>query len=191
MKKELVYIFLFFCATAFSQEKLEREYRILKSQFPDIAYYENKLGDGIKKTRYYKEVSATETLFTAKFKKDRLQYQMIYTKEGKLQSIQFSIKKVDVPMDAYENMEKQLNTLFDKWKLLKMNQVYSIKSKETEEETFKNAFQNLMLPSIGYKLIVKGKKAGQRIQKEFWFNARGEIVFNRDMLPANYDRVLY
>lgn len=189
IKVSVVFIFLF--AFGFSQEKIEREHRILKSQFPPIVYHKETLGGHIKRMRYYKEVAAEQVVYSTKFKKDRLHYQMTYTKEGDLKSVGFSIRQIDVPDDVYMRFETYFNGSYDTWKLVKMDQLYPVASKDLETKTFSNAFQNLMLPSILYKLVVKGKKDAQKVHQEFWFTAEGKFLSLRDMLPANYDRVLY
>lgn len=183
--------FLFFMVWGFSQERVEREHRILKSQFPPIAYPKDALGDNVKKLRYYKEVAADHIVYSTKFKKDRLHYQMKYTKEGELQSVAFFINEIDVPTDVYAQIVTFMDASFDEWKLMKMAQLYPVETKDLEAQAYKNAFQNLMVPNVRYKLEVKGKKDSKREQMEFWFTATGSLLSSRDALPANFDRVLY
>lgn len=186
-----VFVFLMFSVLGIAQEKVEREHRILKSQFPPIVYHKAALGDHVKKMRYYKEVATEQVVYSTKFKKDRLHYQMFYTEEGTLKSVAFAIKQIDVPDTVYALFETYFNGTFDSWKLVEMDQLYPVASKDLETETFSNAFQNLMLSSILYKLVVKGKQDAQKVHQEFWFTAEGKFVSSRDMLPANHDRVLY
>ncbi|MFH6603387.1 hypothetical protein ACEZ3G_07860 [Maribacter algicola] len=59
------------------------------------------------------------------------------------------------------------------------------------ETTLKNAFQNLMLPSIKYELMVAGKNDKNYEQFEILFDADGNFEKIRKSLPPNYDHILY
>lgn len=185
-------VLLFFCViTVAAQNKIEREHRILKSQFPEISYTKELLGNDIKKIKYYKEIGAQEVVYRAKFKKVKLQYQMQYSANGDLQNIGFRIKQVDFPFEAFTAINNQLVESFDQFKIRRMYQQYPVKSKEDEDTVYKSAFMNLMVPNMEYKLLVKGKKDNKKVYKEYWFSATGKLIKTRNMLPANFDRVLY
>ncbi|SFW59803.1 hypothetical protein [Cellulophaga fucicola] len=185
-------VLFFFCViTTVAQNKIEREHRILKSQFPEIRYAKETLGDNVKKIKYYKEVGTENVVFTAKFKKVKLHYQMQYSSEGDLQNIGFRVEELDFPAEVLLNIKSQFNSSLENYKIRRMYQQYPVTSKEDEESVFKSAFQNLITSSIEYKFVVKGKKDGDKVYKEFWFNADGALLRARNMLPANFDRVLY
>ncbi|WP_435315332.1 hypothetical protein [Cellulophaga fucicola] len=185
-------VLFFFCViTTVAQNKIEREHRILKSQFPEIRYAKETLGDNVKKIKYYKEVGTENVVFTAKFKKVKLHYQMQYSSEGDLQNIGFRVEELDFPAEVLLNIKSQFNSSLENYKIRRMYQQYPVTSKEVEESVFKSAFQNLITSSIEYKFVVKGKKDGDKVYKEFWFNADGALLRTRNMLPANFDRVLY
>lgn len=185
-------VLFFFCViTTVAQNKIEREHRILKSQFPEIRYAKETLGDNVKKIKYYKEVGTENVVFTVKFKKVKLHYQMQYSNEGDLQNIGFRVEELDFPAEVLLNIKSQFNSSLENYKIRRMYQQYPVTSKEVEESVFKSAFQNLITSSIEYKFVVKGKKDGDKVYKEFWFNADGGLLRTRNMLPANFDRVLY
>lgn len=176
----------------FAQNKYEREYRIRKSQFPEqaLTYISEKLEDA-KRIRFYKETDSTKTSYEAKFKKDRLWYSVEFSENGTLEDIEILIKPVDIPNDSFSRMETYLSDYFVKYRIRRLQQQYPITSEESPETTIKNAFQNLMLPSINYELIVSGKKEKVFEQFEILFNAQGNFVSLRKSLPPNYDHVLY
>lgn len=185
-------VLFFFCViTIVAQNKIEREHRILKSQFPEVLYTKEKLGDDVKKIKYYKEVGLQEVVYTTKFKKVKLHYHMQYSNNGDLQNIGFRIKQVDFPFEAFTAINNQLVYSYDKFKIIRMYQQYPVESREDEASVLKSAFMNLMEPNMQYRLIVKGRKDGKKVLKEFWFTASGSFVKERNMLPANFDRVLY
>lgn len=184
-------VFLFCSIVVNAQSKIEREHRILKSQFPDISYKKETLGEDVKKIKYYKEVGTKEVVYSTKFKKAKLHYQMQYSTEGDLQNIAFRVKQVDFPFEVFTAINSQLADFFDRYRITRMYQQYPILSKDKETSVLKNAFMNLMVPNMEYKLLVKGKKDDKKVLKEFWFTASGVFVKERNMLPVNFDRALY
>lgn len=186
----IFFIFLCYCPSQ-AQQKYEREFRILKSQFPTeaITLINNNV-QHVKRLKYYKEVDSSTTRFEAKFKKDKLWYGIEFNEKGILERIQIVIKPTDIPNDTYIQIKDHLNNIFTKFRIRKIQQQYSSKN-STIEETFKNAFQNLILPSISYEIQVSGKKAKGNIEYELIFNADGKQQHTRTALPQNYDRILY
>ncbi|MGB3151844.1 MAG: hypothetical protein WBB27_14395 [Maribacter sp.] len=188
----LFLVFLFSLFIANSQNKYEREYRIKKSQFPNeaIQLISGKLKD-VKRLKFYKETDSAKTSFEAKFKKDRLWYSVEFDESGILEDIEITIKPVDVPSDAYKAIIKYLDKDFSKYRIKKIQQQYLVSEIETLETTIKNAFQNLILPSINYELIIGGKKEKEYFDYEILFNSDGKFISIRKSLPPNYDHVLY
>ena len=185
-------IFLFCCLFAKAQNKYEREYRILKSQFPDNALQliANKL-EGVKRLKFYKETDSAKTSFEAKFKKDRLWYSVEFNSDGILEDIEIVIEPIDVPSETFNAITGYLKTKFSKYRIKKIQQQYPVSLIENERTTIKNAFQNLILPSINYECIVAGKKDKNYLEYEVLFNAQGSFKQIRQSLPPNYDHVLY
>lgn len=176
---------------ASAQNKYEREYRIKKSQFPDkaLGYIEDKLEDA-RNIRFYKETDSTKVSYEAKFKKNRLKYSVEFNEGGTLEDIEILIRPIDIPNDSYKAVNKYLQKEFIKYRIQKIHQQYPI-GDNSVETTVKNAFQNLILPSLKYKLIVSGKKNKGYEQFEVLFDAEGNFEKIRKSLPANYDHVLY
>lgn len=187
----LVWLFLASVTMASSQKKYEREYRIRKSQFPEkgLAYIDEKLEDA-RHVRFYKETDSTKISYETKFKKDRLKYSVEFSKEGTLEDIEIQIKSVDIPDDAFAEMNKYLEENFIKYSIQKIQQQYPVGENDAKT-TVKNAFQNLMLPYVKYELIVSGKKDRGYAQYEVLFDAKGDFEKIRKSLPPNYDHVLY
>lgn len=194
MKRFKILLVLLFLGNGilFAQNKYEREYRIRKSQFPEKAlnYISEKLEDA-KRIRFYKETDSTKSSYEAKFKKDRLWYSVEFDKDGFLEDVEILIKPLDIPNESFEKIESYLSEYFLKYRIRRLQQQYPITEEESPEKTIKNAFQNLMLPSINYELIVSGKKEKTFEQFEILFDAKGNFVSIRKSLPPNYDHVLY
>ncbi len=188
----LLIMALFQYSTGLSQVKVEREHRIKKNQFPEAAhdFIKEKLKDA-KKIRFYKETDTTKISYEAKFKKDKLHYSVEFDESGKLEDIEILITEVDVPEDSWSNIAKFLEEKFDKHKIRKIQQQYPITSDEKAETTLKNAFQNLLIPSLNYEIMVRGKIQDNHADFEILFGAEGDFIKMRESLPANYDHVLY
>lgn len=184
-------LFILFGCSLSAQNKYEREYRIKKSQFPEnaLSYISEKLEDA-RRIRFYKETDSSKVSFEAKFKKDRLKYSIEFDENGTLEDVEIEIKPVDIPDDVFAKINADLANRFSKYRLRKIQQHYPLENNDVET-TLKNAFQNLMLPSIKYELIVSGKSDRSYEQFEALFDAEGNFEKIRKSLPPNYDHVLY
>ena len=171
---------------SFSQTKLEREHRIKKSQFP-IINMDNLPLENTRYIKYYREVDTSKITYTLKFKKGKMHYHLDYNEKGILQNTGFRVKEVDIPTDAYASIRSVLNANFKKIKIKYIQQRYPGSS----ENVLKNTFQNLILPSNTYKLMLRGKKIDKKEDYIAIFDAEGNLIKTTIALPANYDRVLY
>lgn len=185
-------IFIVFTFSANAQNKYEREFRIKKSQFPDnaIQLISEKI-EGAKRLKFYKETDSAKTSFEAKFKKDRLWYSVEFDESGILEDVEITIKPLDVPSETYDAILVYLERNFLKYRIRKIQQQYPVIKGEKLETTIKNAFQNLILPSINYELIINGKKEKEYLDYEILFDNNGIFIRIRKSLPPNYDHVLY
>lgn len=190
-----LYSLLFVILWSFSsiaQYKYEREYRIRKDQFPTTATaLLDKNVIGIKRLKFYKETDSTKSSFEAKFKKDRLWYSVEFDDNGILEDIEITIAPLDIPSDVLANITKYFNTSFSKHRIKKIQKQYVATDEETLQTTLRNAFQNLLLPSINYEIVVSGKENKSYLEYEVLFDAEGAFINKRKRLPPNYDHVLY
>jgi hypothetical protein len=177
---------------SFAQNKYEREFRIRKDQFPTLA---KDLLDthvkNIKRLKFYKETDSAKSSYEAKFKKDRLWYSMEFDVDGALEDIEITIEPLDVPSDVLANITMYFNKTFSKHRVKKIQQQYLTSKEEKLQKTLRNAFQNLLLPSLNYEIIVSGKEDKSYLEYEVLFDAQGNFIRRRKQLPPNYDHVLY
>lgn len=193
MKYNGVFILLFFLGcTAFAQVKSEREFRIKKSQFPAASLEKAQpFLDGVRRLRFYKEIDAGKVSYEIKFKKDRLHYSVEFSNSGELEDIEVRIKPVDIPGESWEAIQDHLSGTFTKYKVRKIQQQYRRASFPTDSATFRNAFQNLLLPEIRYELVVHAKTEEGYRDYEITYGASGDFIMKKKSLPPNYDHVLY
>jgi hypothetical protein len=190
--KEILILLLFLGFTGFAQVKSEREFRIKKSQFPVAALEKAQPHlEGVRKLRFYKEIDAGRVSYEIKFKKARLHYSVEFSDSGELEDIEVRIKPVDIPEDAWKAIEDHLSGSFLKYKVRKIQQQYRRASFPSDSVTFRNAFQNLLLPEIRYELMVYTKTRDGYQDYEITYDARGAFIMMKQSLPPNYDHVLY
>lgn len=187
----LIVVFLVGCYSS-AQEKVERQHRIKKSQFPSEALaLITQNSTELKRLKFYREVDTAQKTYTAKFKKSRLFYEIDFDQNGEFKSIAFNVKQVDVLEDSYQNIKEYLSQNFEKAKIRKMLQQYRKGIDDDSEKIIKNAFQNIINNTISYRLLIRAKKDGNSADYKITFNSDGEFEQLQKALPANYDRVLY
>ncbi len=185
-------ILLLFVLASFGQQKYEREHRIKKNQFPEkahvfIAEYLKKA----RKIRYYRETDSSNISYEAKFKVDRLHYSVEFNQSGDLEDVEILIKEVDIPNDSYSLIEQFLDSTYSKYRIRRIQQQYRVEKGVPVEQILKEAFQNLLLPSIRYEIMVAGRKDNGFEDFEILFDSDGKFIEMRKSLPANYDHILY
>lgn len=174
-----------------AQHKYEREYRIRKSQFPANALelIEEKITDA-RRIKFYKETDSTKVSYEAKLKKGRLWYSIEFGKDGVLEDIEILIKTTDIPDATLSKIEAYLDSNFKKYRIKRLQQQYPART-DALETTLRNAFQNLILPTNNYEIMVAGKREDGYMDYEILFDAEGNFRSQRKSLPPNYDHVLY
>ncbi len=187
----LVFCGLVLGTTAFGQTKQEREYRIAKEEFPEMAIssMDTHLND-VKRLRFYKEIDGKKASYEIKFKKGKLHYSVEFDTQGGLEDVEFVIKPNDIPDDVFAKIKTYLNQIHGKHRLKKIQQQYVLDG-EAPEALLKKAFQNLLTPAINYEIIVAAKDRTGYGKYEITFTAKGEHLSTRKSVNPNYDHVLY
>lgn len=184
-------ILFFITSLCQSQDIQEREHRIRKSQFPTMQLNSTILGPKIKQKRYYKEVDSLGITYFLKFKKDRLHYFLSFDQDGNLVNSGFRVTEVDIPEETYQEIKEYLSHSFEKFRVKRIFQEYPPTNTENDIPTLTDTFQNLILPSNVYKLIVNIEINKRRSELDLWFRADGSLLRKRPALPMNHDRILY
>jgi len=90
-----------------------------------------------------------------------------------------------------KKVKAYLTDSYGKSRIKRIFQQYPATNPEDDESTLKNTFQNLLLPSNMYKLIVIGENDKKKNEYDLWFSADGNLIRKRNALPMNHDRILY
>jgi len=193
MKSKLNIVFVLFLTftLGFAQTKQEREFRIDKEDFPTqslkvlLPYIKE-----VKKVRHYKETDGQKISYEAKFKKDKLRYSVEFDSLGNLEDVEFIIKKNDIPSGSFINLQNYLKNKHKKVKVKKIQQQYLAVGTEPKK-VLKEAFQNLLLPSIRYEIVISSKEEKGYQYYEVTFDHQGNHLSSRKFSDSNYDHVLY
>lgn len=188
----LVVLLLLAGAPAGAQQKQEREFRIRKAQFPETAremmepYLEE-----VRRLRFYKEIDSARSSFEMKFKHRRLHYSVEFTPDGELEDAEVRIRAVDIPNETLEAIRAHLKETYGRYRVRKIQQQYPRASFESDSQTLKNAFQNLLLPEIRYELVIQTRQQSGLAHYEILYDSGGRVLKTRESLPPNYNHVLY
>ncbi len=173
----VLFLVLTHCFTA-AQQTNEKAHRIKKNKFPEPAldYITTNLKD-IKHTRFYKEINSSKASYRARFKKDRLWYGIGFNQTGIPKYIEIEIKSIDIPEDAFEAITSYLETNFTSYNIRKLKQIYPVIHENELKKTVKDAFQNLLLPSINYEATIRAKKEKKVQFRKIIFNSEGRYKY--------------
>ena len=191
MTRYKLFIVLLFMGTVCFTQQIEREHRIRKSQFPPVNISLMLKNSKNNKLRYYKEVDSLETTYILKFKMARLNYLLSFDDIGKLKISGFLVNEIDMPEETVQKIKAYLSDSYEKFRIKRIFQQYPATNRENTESALTNTFQNLLLPSNVYKLIVIGRNDKKNNEYDLWFSADGNLISKRQALPMNHDRILY
>ena len=174
MKYSIVLPFFFIAAMAVAQVEVTR---IQPSEFPSSAYaaIEPYMANS-RRVKFYRDNNGENPLYIVKFKKDRLKYRAAFNADSELKYAEFIISPVDIPDETYQNMMNSLANEFMKYKVREIRQTYNKPAQQETEILLKKAFQNLLLPTVKYKLLVRAKKEGPWTEYEMMYHSDGSLL---------------
>ena len=174
MKYRLLLLsFLCFAQVGLAQKQASR---IKKEVFPETGYdLISEYLNNAKRIRFYKKTEGDTQSFEAKLKKGRLHYSVNFDGNGDLEDITFGIQEYDIPEDSWTTINAYLNSHYSKLRIKNILQLHP-KTGQNSQKTAHEAFQNLMLPYINYKIIFSAKTAGKSRSYEALFNSDGSML---------------
>lgn len=179
----------FFCFVTKAQQKYEREYRIKSEMIPQFAkQFIDLIGSDLK-IKWYKEISLDDITLEAKFKHKKKKFSVEFDTLGKLQDVEFIIKKKEIIPEVYNKMEYKLDSLFQNWKFQKIQKHYSGKSVDIITSIRKNEAINSI--KVTYEIVLKGKKLEIAQLYEITFNEQGEIDNILEIIQDKADHLEY
>ncbi|MDZ4147149.1 MAG: hypothetical protein U1C58_02595 [Flavobacteriaceae bacterium] len=172
-----------------AQLKYEREFRIKSETIPQSA---KEFIDSISvdsKIKWYKEISLNDVTLEAKFKLENKKFSIEFDTLGKLQDVEFVIKKREISPEVYNKIERKLDSVYQKWKFQKIQIHYSGKSRDIVAAIRKNEPSDSI--KIAYEIVLKGKNLEDTQLYEITFNEQGEVQNILQIIQDKADHLEY
>lgn len=167
--------------------KLEKEERVKKGEFPaDALPYVQQLANG-NRIKYFREFDGERTSYEAKFKSKGRKYSVEYSEAGILEDVEIEVSKGKLPTAEWQNIQRQLGTYSDRWKVEKIQLQYLSLDDGLEllrEQIAKKNYQHI-------EMIVAFKDKRKIYRKELLINRAGEIIKEREVKRRAYDFLLF
>ncbi|WP_378172067.1 hypothetical protein [Aquimarina sp. SS2-1] len=188
----IIWIFCFsicFSISGYSQNKLEKEFRINISEVPQLAKEFMKQGPFDKKIKWYTEESQNGKSIEAKTCYDSKKYSIEFDTDGKLQDMEQKIAFVSISSSLQTKIKRSLDSVFIKHKIKKTQKQW-VGSPSTLISLLyrKNTTESY---NINYELIVRGKKNKRYEYYELLFDHKGVLLQILKIVNDNTDNLLY
>ena len=176
MKKEIPILLLFFLVInyGFSQEKYEREYRVIADSIPKNAKLFVDRFKFDKKVKWFVEESQEGKTIEAKSYLNSYKYSIEFSKSGNLIDVEKQIQFKELSKSLQEKINTSLANKYDKFKIKKLQ----IQFKGSKENLLQTIFNDKKIEeiSINYELVVKTKKENESKRYELLVDKNGTIL---------------
>lgn len=174
---------------AFSQDKLEREYRIKPAQVPAKAleFIESSFRDV--KIKWYGEENLQGKAIEAKGRRDGQLYSIKFDTNGALLDIEVVIRFNDIPEETRLQIEKDLGGRFTKYRIQKTQRQWLGSSADLKALAKGEAATGVY--STNYEISLQGTKGRRTDYFEVLANAQGEIVRESRIIQRNNQHLIY
>ena len=192
MKRSLFIAMIFIYGLGYSQTKIEYEHSIALDSFPESA--RNSLKDlpvGIKKQRFYKELSNNKVSYETKFKYRKKYYSIEFGSTGILEDIEITIHKNHINPDCKAAMEKHFNVRSIKFRWLKIQEQYRFDGEYDTSLFILDVLRGESSIRPYYEIIAEVKNNRSYTLKEYNFNTQGQVLSEKTVDPESYTHVLY
>ena len=192
MKKYSCFVLLLCMGFSFSQSKNEREERITKTEFPEIAQpYFNSFLDKVKYLKFYRETDGSKQSFEAKFKINKLYYSVEFDTLGKLEDIEIVIKNKHIPEDIFSKISDYFDGNFRKTRVIKIQKQYVNNTLSSDKNFIQHIVTHPDDTHTHFEIIAETKKEKLHELKEFTFNKNGKFISSREVTSSSYEHALY
>lgn len=171
---------------AFSQEKIEREYRIHPNQAPQKARdFINKIQFDTK-LKWYAEENQNGEAFELKSYKNKRKFSIKFLPSGELVDVEKKLKMKELPKLHQQTINKVFKREFRQYKITKIqirwekNNPQLLQHIENKQTNFNNAV---------YEIIVNGKEEKTHRRYEILIDFKGEIIYRIPLSKSNNDNL--
>ncbi|MBK7873616.1 MAG: hypothetical protein IPJ74_24595 [Saprospiraceae bacterium] len=170
-----------------AQQKFEREDRIKDASVPAqaLAFIDSTKVDS--RIKWYQEESHLGITIEAKFKYKKSRYSIEFDSTGIIQDIEIEIKTL--PKAVLERMNKELDSVFNKYKFQKIQLHYNgseaVLAGVFEQEDMSNRLNTY------YEIIIKGWELKTPKLYEITFDDEGHLIKKIHIIQRNSDNLEY
>ena len=184
MRKTIAILFLiFFNGFIFSQQKIEKEYRIKPEKVPKVAVDFVTSNNFKKRVKWFTEESNDGKTFEAKVCHEKHLYSIEFSEEGILLDIEKKVDFKNVNKTAQQNITSYLTDNYSKFRFKKVQIQYKGISNELQQ-VFISKDRKLIKAKIAYELIINAKKDGNFKSYEMLFDENGIHLKSLPIAPA-------
>ncbi len=172
-----------------AQQKYEREYRIKSEMVPKSAKKFIGLIGAKSKAKWFREIGLKDVSIEAKFMHKGKKFSVEFDTLGKLQDVEFILKKNEINPIVYTKFESHLDSLYQKWKFEKIQIHYRGQPSDilsSLEDTIPNSSVKVF-----YEIVLKGKASGNTQLYEITFNDLGELQTILQIIQDKADHLEY
>ncbi len=190
MKKPLfIFFLLFISAGSFSQEKLEREYRIKQDSVPSKALDFVHAAIGSAGIKWYGEDNLYGKAIEAKSKVEGRLYSIKFDIGGTLQDVEVLVDYNSLPQLTRDIIETQLKIEFSKYRV-KKTQIQWLGEPTILSALIKKESPNGK-PVVNYEITLKGTKDKRTEYYEFLINEGGEVIRISKIIERNSHNLIF
>lgn len=183
-----VLLLMLFAKTITGQVKYEREYRIPAKEVPEQAVSFVK-GCISQKVKWYREENIKNISIEAKTHIRETKYSIEFDKLGNIRDIEFIISFGDIPEYPRKRIKHQLDSLFQKHKIIKVQQQYTGEAQALKELLCDNTSQKPY--NTRYEIVMAGKREKLMQKHEILTEKNGLFQKISRIMPQDMDNLIY
>lgn len=184
--KTIVIFILFSCHL--HAQKIEREFRISESEFPQLAVnYLKHYELDLKKIKWFKEIQNNVLSYEAKVKVQKHLYSVEFDSLGKIEDIEKLVSFKKLPVETQKVLSTSLEKKLGKYKIIKTQIQYS----EIEEETKRLEHLSPQNSTVRYEIELFYKDDKSKKLFEYLLSDNGEIISFREVLIRSTENLTY
>lgn len=177
------------CSTmSLNAQKMEREFRIAQTDFPEEALeFLNQMDLPLKKVKWLKEVQENRTSFEAKIKVDKFLYSIEFDSLGRLEDVEKMVKFNRLPPDIQSVLKQSLQGQLGKYKIVKTQIQF------TEVNSEKAVLNELSAENstIKYEIELFTKRDASKRLMEYLLSNTGEILSSQEVILRSSENLTY
>ena len=172
-----------------AQQKYEREYRLKSEMVPKSATKFIGLIGAKSNVKWFREIGLKDVSVEAKFRHKGKKFSVEFDTLGKLQDVEFIVKKNEINPIVYTEIESHLDSLYQKWKFKKI-QIHYRGQPSDILSSLENSIPNSSIKMF-YEVVLKGKTSGNMQLYEITFNDLGELQAILQIIQDKADHLEY